>query len=68
MLGHIIKHRRIANQEYERLYFGKKRRTLERDLKARLEQGLLSEAGTAPTDPTQHDRLADGFLGSGIEL
>ena len=35
------------------------RRTLQRDLKALVDKGLLAERGTGPTDPTRHYRLAD---------
>ena len=67
-LGHVIEHGRLTIQEYERLCPGKNHRTLERDLKALLEKGLLAEVAVAPTDPARHYRLANGIAGSGAEL
>ena len=64
-LGHVIVQRRLAIQDYERLYPGTNRRTLQRDLKSLLEKGLLAESGVTPTDPTRHYRLAKGISGSG---
>ena len=67
-LGHLIEHGRLTIRDYERLCPGMNRRTLQRDLKALLEKGLLSEAGASPTDPTRHYRLAGGIARSGAEL
>lgn len=36
---------------------------LQRDLKALLEKGLVSEVGAAPTGPARHWRLAIGTAG-----
>ena len=35
------------------------------DARALVEKGLSAEAGSAPTDPTRHYRLADGLMRSG---
>ena len=63
-LGHVIEHGRLAIQDFERLCPGTNRRTLQRDLKALVEKGLFAKAGTAPTDPTRHYRLAEGLTRS----
>ena len=60
--GHVIEHGRLTIQDYEGLCPGTNRRTLQRDLKALVEKGLVVEAGTAPTDPARHYRLVDGLL------
>ena len=66
--GHVIEHGRLTIHDYEGLCLGKPRRTLQRDLKSVLEQGLLADSGVAPTDPTRHYRLADGISGPGAQL
>ena len=66
-LGHVIEHGRLTIHDYGELCPGTNRRTLQRDLKALVEKGLF-EAGTAPTDPTRHYRLADGLVRSSAEL
>ncbi len=38
------------------------RRTLQRDLKALVDKGLLVGGGTAPTDPARHYRPAPGLM------
>ena len=67
-LGHVIEQGRLTIHDYEELCPGSNRRTLPRDLRALVEKGLLAEAGTAPTDPTRHYRLAEGLVRSGSEL
>ena len=67
-LGHVIEHGRVTIHDYGELCPGVNRRTLQRDLKALVEKGLLAEAGTAPTDPARHYRMADGLVRSGAEL
>jgi DNA-binding HxlR family transcriptional regulator len=52
-------HGRIAIQEFEGLLPKVNRRTLQRDLKAMQEKGLIQEAGTSPTDPTKSYELSD---------
>lgn len=61
-LGRVIERGRLTIQDYEGLCPGTNRRTLQRDLKALVEKGLVVEAGTAPTDPARHYRLVDGLL------
>ncbi len=60
-LDHVIEHERLTIHDYQEICPGTNRRTLQRDLRALVEKGLLTEAGTAPTDPTRHYRLADGL-------
>jgi Fic family protein len=67
-LGHLLEHGRLTIQEYEALCPGANRRTLQRELKAMVDKGLLAERGTGPTDPTRHYRLAEPILGPGKEL
>ena len=67
-LGHAIEHERLAIQDFEALCPGANRRTLQRDLKAMVEKGLLVERGAGPTDPTRHYRLEEAVLGPGREL
>ena len=61
-LGRVIERGRLTIQDYEGLCPGTNRRTLQRDLRALVEKGLVVEAGTAPTDPARHYRLVDGLL------
>ena len=60
-LGYVLEQDGLTIQDYERLCPGVNRRSLQRDLKAMLDKGLLSERGTSPTDPTKCYRLADGI-------
>lgn len=52
-LGHVLEHGSLTIQGFKALYPKINRRSLQRDLKALLEKGLLSERGTGPTDPTR---------------
>ena len=67
-LGHVVEHGRLTIQDYEGLCPKTNRRTLQRDLRALLGEGLIAEAATSPTDPTRYYRLADGLVRSGGEL
>ena len=67
-LGHVIERGRLTIHDYERLCPGANRRTLQRDLRVLVGKGLLVEAGTGPTDPTRHYRLAEGLVRSRPEL
>ena len=67
-LGHVIEHGRITIHDYGKLCPGANRRTLQRDLRVLVGKGLLVEAGTGPTDPTRHYRLAEGLVRSRREL
>ncbi len=58
-LGQIMDRGRLTIQEYEGLCPKANRRTLQRDLKAMQEKGLIQEAGTSPTDPTKSYELSD---------
>ncbi|MCY4556821.1 MAG: Fic family protein [Chloroflexi bacterium] len=62
-LGHVVEHGRLTIQDFETLCPEANRRTLQRDLKALVEKGLFTEAGTARTDPTRHYELAAGVIG-----
>lgn len=53
-LDHIQAHRRLTVRDLEDLFPSVSRRSLQRDLKALVDQGLLKEAGASPTDPTRH--------------
>jgi Fic family protein len=56
-LSHILEHGSLAIQEFEGLWPGISRRTLQRELKAMVSQGLIvAEGGTHQL----HYRLADG--------
>ena len=65
-LGHVVEYGRLTIQDYERLCPKTNRRTLQRDLKALVEKGLIAESATSRTDPKRHYRLADGLLGSEV--
>ena len=67
-LGHVIEHGRLTIHDYKALCAGANRRTLQRDLRALVEMGLLVEAGTAATDPTRHYRLTEGLARSRAAL
>jgi len=58
-LGHIMDHGRLTIQEFEGHCPKVNRRTLQRDLKAMQEKGLIQEAGTSLTDPTKFYELSD---------
>lgn len=60
-LGYVLEQGALTIQDYEQLCPGVNRRSLQRDLKAMLDKGLLSERGTSPTDPTKRYRLAHGI-------
>lgn len=62
-LGHVVEHGRLTIQDFEALCPEANRRTLQRDLKALVEKGLFTEAGTARTDPTRHYELAARVIG-----
>lgn len=67
-LGLVIEQGRLTIREYERLCPGVNRRSLQRDLKAMVDLGLLSEFGTAPTDPARHYRPGEAVLAPGSQL
>jgi DNA-binding HxlR family transcriptional regulator len=67
-LGRTLDAGRLTIHEFEALYPGVNRRTLQRDLKALVGKGLLAERGTGPTDPSRHYRLGESVRGPGREL
>ena len=52
-LGHVMEHGSLAIQDFERLCPEVNRRTLQRDLKAMVNQGVVGEKSTSSTDPTK---------------
>jgi len=62
-LGHILQKGSLTIQEYEELLPGASRRSLQRDLRALVEKGLLAEKATSPTDPTKHYALRKDVTG-----
>ena len=52
-LGHILEHGSLAIQDFEVLCPDVNRRSLQRDLKAMLDKGIIAEQATSPTDPTK---------------
>ena len=67
-LDHLMEYGRLTIQDYEGLCPGMNRRTLQRDLRGLVQQGLVAESGSGPTDPTRHYRLVDDLAGSDPEL
>ena len=61
-VGHVIEHGRLTIQDFTGLCPETNLRTLQRDLKALVDKGLLVGGGTAPTDPTRHYRPAPGLM------
>ncbi|NLX14361.1 MAG: hypothetical protein GXY44_12000 [Phycisphaerales bacterium] len=58
-IGHVMEHGSMTIQDYQALCPGINRRSLQRDLKALLDNGVLTEAGTSPTDPTKRYTLGE---------
>jgi Fic family protein len=52
-LEHILEHGSLNIQDFERLCPGVNRRSLQRDLRAMIEKGLVAQKSTSPTDPTK---------------
>ncbi len=50
----LLTHGKITIKDFEELCPDVNRRSLQRDLKAFSNKGLIKEAGTGPTDPTRH--------------
>jgi hypothetical protein len=53
-LGHMVEHGSLTIQDFEGLCPDVNRRSLQRDLKAMIEKGVVVEKATSPTDPTKH--------------
>lgn len=62
-LSHILVHGRVSIQDFERLSSLVSRRTLQRDLKAMVDKGLIIEKASSPTDPTKIYILAGKLSG-----
>ena len=65
-LRYIRENGGLTIQEFERLCPDVSRRTLQRDLGALVEKGLLLEVGTGPTDPTKRYELNTVALSGGV--
>lgn len=59
-LSHIVEHGSLTIQDFERLYPDVNRRSLQRDIRAMIEQGIVEEEATSPTDPGKRYMLNDG--------
>jgi Fic family protein len=62
-LSHILVHGRVGIRDFDRLSPRVSRRTLQRDLKAMVDKGLIIEKASSPTDPTKIDILAGKLSG-----
>lgn len=62
-LSHILVHGNFSIQDFERLTPHVSRRTLQRDLKAMVEKGLIVEKASSPTDPTKSCILTGKLAG-----
>lgn len=58
-LSHIVEHGSLTIQEFESLYPDVNRRSLQRDIRAMIEQGIVEEEATSPTDPGKRYVLKD---------
>jgi len=61
-IGYILEHGNLTIQDFERLCPEVNRRTLQRDFKAMIDKGLISEKATSPTDPTKHYLIVESRL------
>jgi Fic family protein len=59
-LGYILEHGSMTIQDYERLCPEVNRRSLQRDLKAMINKGVILEKATSPTDPAKRYLLMEG--------
>lgn len=62
LVAAFMDQKRLSLAECEALLPGVTRRTLQRDLKSLLAQGLIREIGRSPTDPTRHYLWAEPEL------
>jgi Fic family protein len=58
-LDHVLTHGKLTVGDLERSFPETNRRTLQRDVKAMLDKGVLREVGTGPTDPNRHYVLGE---------
>ncbi|MBI5789122.1 MAG: Fic family protein [Candidatus Schekmanbacteria bacterium] len=61
-LNYILERGGMTIQDYERLCPQTNRRSLQRDLKALTNKGLLLERGTGPTDPNKRYQIVEGIV------
>lgn len=54
VLAELLSAGRLTVADLEAAFPAVNRRTLQRDIKALLDKGVMREAGTGPTDPTRH--------------
>ena len=59
-IGHILESGSLTIQDFERLCPDTNRRSLQRDLKAMIQKGIVVEKATSPTDPTKRYLLVQG--------
>lgn len=60
-IGHILEHGSLTIQDFEGLCPEVNRRSLQRDLKAMIEKGVVVEKATSQTDPTKRYMLKAGI-------
>lgn len=63
VLDQVLAHGRITLADLEERFPDVTRRTLQRDLRNMVDQGLLLERGSGPTDPTRHYVAGEAALG-----
>ena len=61
-LGHLLEHGSLNIKDFEAICPEVNRRTLQRDLKAMIDKGLILEKATSPTDPTKCYLIVEGRL------
>ena len=59
-IGHILENGSLTIQDFEQLCPDTNRRSLQRDLKAMIQKGVVVEKATSPTDPTKRYLLVQG--------
>lgn len=59
-LAYIFEHGSLSIKEFGRLWPDVSRRSLQRDLKAMIEKGVVTDKATGPTDPTKRYVLKEG--------
>ena len=59
-IGHILENGSLTIRDFERLCPDTNRRSLQRDLKALTQKGIVVEKATSPTDPTKRYLLVQG--------
>ena len=59
--NHLFDHGSLTIQDFEGLCTDFSRRSLQRDLNAMIEKGILVEKATSPTDPTKSYVLTENL-------